>query len=609
MRHQCVGSVASDRRRRTRLVAAAALSAAASAALLGGPAPEAAAVGTPLSTAEIEDLIAGCLHFAGRVGTRPDLTVAVSDVEGNALAVFHAAGVPADPVARSNRAAAALAKAGTGAYFSSDQQTFSTRTAAFIIQDHFPPGVRFFPGGPLYGVEFSSFATSDVNPILFPIPASFLATSAEFPVPAAAEVRVRGDLGGVGLYKGGRRVGGLGIDDGDLRRRLTIPPKALSPEGCDDPYRLTFRNFARGRDLERIVVAAADRFLAPPALRATEITVDGIRLPYSLPTRLGPSKARALSPSDGAYDPDFPLTDPSSIASRFADAVLDPPPGEGPEARSFRGQVPLAFPVRAGTDGILTEADVRRMLWQGARQASITRAGIRRPIGLEMQCWISVVDTAGEVLGVFRFRDDATLFSYDVSVQKARTAAFFSDDRAALSCRGVGLLSQAFYPAGQQDEGRAPLFQLQDGITVGLLTGGIPSAGFRLRNGITIFPGGVPLYKGGRLAGGIGVSGDGVDQDDIVADLGSRGFGAPGEIRCDRISGSELKGAVRRALGRLEAATPPRPAGTPATLADVGLCFFHERLRVARRTLEATELDVKPSYVKHPRHPGPVTIR
>jgi len=41
----------------------------------------------------------------------------------------------------------------------------------------------------------------------------------------------------------------------------------------------------------------------------------------------------------------------------------------------------------------------------------------------------------------------------------------------------------------------------------------------RLRNGAQIFPGGVPIYRGDVLVGGIGVSGDGVDQDDMIAFL------------------------------------------------------------------------------------------
>ncbi len=42
----------------------------------------------------------------------------------------------------------------------------------------------------------------------------------------------------------------------------------------------------------------------------------------------------------------------------------------------------------------------------------------------------------------------------------------------------------------------------------------------RIANGIQIFPGSVPIYRGTTLIGGIGVSGDGIDQDDMIAFLG-----------------------------------------------------------------------------------------
>lgn len=67
-----------------------------------------------------------------------------------------------------------------------------------------------------------------------------------------------------------------------------------------------------------------------------------------------------------------------------------------------------------------------------------------------------------------------------------------------------------------------------------------------------LFPGSVPLYRGAVLVGGLGVSGDGVDQDDLVAFYGASrqgldvaghgnvgdpeyGFNAPKEIRSDTI--------------------------------------------------------------------------
>jgi hypothetical protein len=44
------------------------------------------------------------------------------------------------------------------------------------------------------------------------------------------------------------------------------------------------------------------------------------------------------------------------------------------------------------------------------------------------------------------------------------------------------------------------------------------------QNGIVFFPGSTPLYHDGQLIGGFGVSGDGVDQDDVVTYVGATGF-------------------------------------------------------------------------------------
>jgi hypothetical protein len=54
-----------------------------------------------------------------------------------------------------------------------------------------------------------------------------------------------------------------------------------------------------------------------------------------------------------------------------------------------------------------------------------------------------------------------------------------------------------------------------------------------LPNGITIFPGGFALYRNGEIVGAIGISGDGVDQDDIVGASGTHDFLAPMNIRSD----------------------------------------------------------------------------
>ena len=65
----------------------------------------------------------------------------------------------------------------------------------------------------------------------------------------------------------------------------------------------------------------------------------------------------------------------------------------------------------------------------------------------------------------------------------------------------------------------------------------VPSSGLVLNpalpNGMTIFPGGFPLYRNGVLIGAIGVSGDGIDQDHIIAASGTVNFLAATDIRAD----------------------------------------------------------------------------
>jgi uncharacterized protein GlcG (DUF336 family) len=239
---------------------------------------------------------------------------------------------------------------------------------------------------------------------------------------------------------------------------------------------------------------------------------------------------------------------------------------------------PNFFPFLAGTDGGLTAAEVSRIIGQAAVQADVTRAAIRLPVGSPARVSITVVDTTGTVLGIFRTLD-APLFGFDVSAQKARTAGFFSNASAsaevtaggfgayvtaaaadglalngsvAFSSRTVGFLSQPIYPPGAQAPfsngpfskplGTWSIFNtgLQLDQIAGQLgnvgTGCSPAALPRLRNGITIFPGGFPLYKNGVLVGAIGISGDGVDQDDLISFAGSAGFEAPPGIRADTVT-------------------------------------------------------------------------
>jgi uncharacterized protein GlcG (DUF336 family) len=190
----------------------------------------------------------------------------------------------------------------------------------------------------------------------------------------------------------------------------------------------------------------------------------------------------------------------------------------------------------------------------------ITRAGIRLPIGTSVKVFISVVsnpDRPGEpadILGVFR-TGEATVFSWDVAVQKARTAVFFSNTQLAMSSRSVGFLAQRFFPPGIDGTSHGPYFGFQEAVTLrrspkpflGGTFPGLPAplvaalnalppffpGNPNLTNGITIFPGGFPLYRDGFLVGAIGISGDGVDQDDIIGISGTEDFRPKPSIRAD----------------------------------------------------------------------------
>ncbi len=55
------------------------------------------------------------------------------------------------------------------------------------------------------------------------------------------------------------------------------------------------------------------------------------------------------------------------------------------------------------------------------------------------------------------------------------------------------------------------------------------------QDGIVFFPGSSGVYKGATIVGGFGVSGDGVNQDDVVTSAGIGGFDAPVNLRADQL--------------------------------------------------------------------------
>jgi len=256
----------------------------------------------------------------------------------------------------------------------------------------------------------------------------------------------------------------------------------------------------------------------------------------------------------------------------------------------------IDIPINASaTSGGLTAAEVERVLVQGVQQAFITRATIHQPVGSHIEVSVGVVDDNGAILGAVS-TTDAPISSFDIAVQKARSAAFFSNAAAATRLRGIprlakyadaaaseGLkldgsvavtgrclifLARPFLPDGIDDTVNGPfsnpiednsafntglqLDTVLNGIVAALgpyLTTGVvaPRAGgcstmIGAANGFQVRQASVPLYKNGKLVGGVGCSGDGDQQEDIVVGFASAGFEADPAIRSDQVI---LRGNIR----------------------------------------------------------------
>jgi len=494
-------------------------------------------------------------------------TIAVVDRPGNVLAVFQMNGAAANVTVSSGRGIAAgnglegavvpasfaaIAKAITGNYLSSGGNSFSTRVASQIVQEHFNPGEFNQPAGPLFGVQFSQLQCSDVT----------LEVGSQGPRPSP--LGLSADPGGFPLYRGGQVVGGIGVI-------------------ADGLYSLDNSISDIDQSIDELLALAGTRgFTAPVALR--RVSLDGKLVRYSDATFRDLRSSSAADLSAGRL---------LSVPGFFNGTVRSGVPF-GSAASGFVNSgafgVPAVvlgnrFAVRAGTDAAaLTENEVRVLISNALRVAMRARAQIRNPAASAARVSISVVDSNGVVLGIAR-SVDAPIFGTDVSLQKARTAAFFSrpdaaqiltnaghgafieaarafglptalSDGIAFSDRAGGNLSRPFYPDGIDGNPNGPFSvpisvwsPFNVGLQSNLIGGRLAAAGTNctgipnLPNGIQIFPGSVPIYRGRQLIGGIGVSGDGVDQDDMISFLGLHN------------AGLELGGAINNADPAIRADT------------------------------------------------------
>ncbi len=455
--------------------------------------PNAGITGPILTAADVQAVVA---KVAASVGL--PFTIAVTDRQGDVLAVYQKANAPAlaqanfGVIADSKDVAIALAR--TASFFSNSQAPLSSRTVRYISGIHFPPGIMFTESAALYGIEntnrgcpfFANFIPGQEIPPSMKLDGT----------PGLGILTGKADLldsdpfavnpGGVPLFKNGTLVGGVGVS-------------GVSPDIAE--------------------YAAFNGFLVFPLNPVPDpgvVFIDGIALPF-VDNTSAPGGVSAGT-ADGSY---FlgPIDAPKSAPEGYLVA-------------------PHAGPV-----GGLSADEVRQIVENTIAQGNRTRAVIRLPLGTRAKFVIAVADLDGQLLALNRM-PDATIFSIDVAVAKSRNVIFFSgpnrspDDLpgvpmgTAVTNRSIEFGSEPLYPLSIDFTSPGPFFNLYKFDTLNPCTQG-SQAPNPYQNGVVFFPGALPLYRNGVLVGGLGVSGDGVEQDDFATAAGAAGFEAPENIRAD----------------------------------------------------------------------------
>jgi uncharacterized protein GlcG (DUF336 family) len=160
---------------------------------------------------------------------------------------------------------------------------------------------------------------------------------------------------------------------------------------------------------------------------------------------------------------------------------------------------------------------------------------------------IAVADLDGTIIGLRRMTD-STVFSVDVAATKARNMVYFNSGArttadlnqvpmgTAVTNRTISFGAQPLFPPGIDGSSPGPFFNLYTTDVANPCTQGFQAGAANAnKSGIVFFPGSAGLYRNGTLVGGLGVSGDGVDQDDYVTNGGTKGFEAPTNIRADQV--------------------------------------------------------------------------
>ena len=471
----------------------------------------------PPATDSLTQADAQMLVQAAAMAAQSDsMVIAVVDRLGRILAVYKEPSAPATTPGNfgvaipSDELAVSLAR--TGAFFSNDQAPLSSRTVRFISGIHFPPGVTNTGSAALYGIENTNRGCTLAAGLSATVPPAttiggaspgFGVTTGKADVNDSQPTAV--NPGGVPIFKNGQEVGGIGVVSADLDTSEYVAFAAAAMAAAGGP-------------------SAATDGVGFPAFPAPGIvSIAGITLPFVNQTS-APSGV-----TSGMFNPSFFSVGP--VASPGV-----PPIGD-------------LIPETNGPIGGLTASDVAQLITNAVATANTTRAQIRLPIGVKAKMVIAVSDLDGTLIGLYRMTD-STIFSIDVAATKARNVIYFSGSTrqaadlnqvpmgTAVTNRTIGFGAQPFFPSGIDGTPPGPFFNLYTMDVAAPCSQGlqVPSAAWPKVNqsGIVFFPGSEPLYKNGVLVGGLGVSGDGVDQDDLISASGDSLFIAPVAVRADQ---------------------------------------------------------------------------
>jgi uncharacterized protein GlcG (DUF336 family) len=398
------------------------------------------ATDTFLTESDVNTIMLQAVHEANARG-KP-ATIVVIDRVGNVLAATQMPGAPTIGTVTSNRGIPtgsglegapvptqyeAIAKAFTAAYFSSNNNAFSTRTGNQIIQEHFNPGIAGNPSGPLFGVQFSQLECSDVSTVASAVPGT------TNPGPHRSPLGFGADSGGLPLYKNGIEVGAIGVMS-------------------KNTYSLNTNIFTITIDDDEVIALAGQTgYSPPPAIEADNIAINGLTLDYVFAT---PANFAAPVSATGSFTP---LVIPGYYAgpavghTAVAGTIFGAPDGSsgfvldgtfGPPLYSgatssvwvYTNGTAVRFPPTNGLNGNgvqpITAAEAAQLVVAGLNVAAETRSAIRVPINTPAQMTVTVVDYDGNILASAR-GSDTLVDSADVTPQKARSSIFFSRTDAA----------------------------------------------------------------------------------------------------------------------------------------------------------------------------------